>query len=170
MTRSLIRLTMADNMKVELCISTLENAFRAFPSIRGAVIHNNRGSQYTSLSYREELNRCGIIQSMNSDGGRYHDNARCEAMWARRKEELLYGRHDTKKWQLRNLKPRYENTLSSIGTIGGFVQSMAICLQCSKENNIMSHWDRQRKSFVKKKCKGILTISKIALRSSFVSW
>ena len=71
---------MADNMKVELCISTLENAFRAFPSIRGAVIHNNRGSQYTSLSYREELNRCGIIQSMNSDGGRYHDNARCEAM------------------------------------------------------------------------------------------
>ena len=30
-----------------------------------------------------------VSTSMNSDGGRCHDNARCEAMWARRKEELL---------------------------------------------------------------------------------
>lgn len=34
---------------------------------------------------------------MNSFGGRCHDNARCEAMWARMKEELLYGRYDTLK-------------------------------------------------------------------------
>ena len=29
--------------------------------------------------------------------GRTPDNARCESMWARMKEELLYGRHDTGK-------------------------------------------------------------------------
>ena len=61
-------LSMSDNMRVELCISTIENAFKAFPSINGAIIHSDRGSQYTSASYRAELNRCGIVQSMNSDG------------------------------------------------------------------------------------------------------
>lgn len=97
-------LAMADNMRTELCISTIGNAFKAFPSIRGAIIHSDRGSQYTSASYRAELNCCGIVQSMNSDGGRCHDNARCEAMWARMKEELLYGRYDTKKMTIEELK------------------------------------------------------------------
>mgnify|MGYP006977110060 CR=1 FL=1 len=36
---------------------------------------------------------------------------------------------------------------------------MEVCLQCSKGNSIMNHWGRQLKDFVKKKCKGILTIS-----------
>ena len=31
---------------------------------------------------------------MNSAGGRCHDNARCENMWARMKEELFYSRED----------------------------------------------------------------------------
>ena len=97
-------LAMADNMKADLCVSTIENAHKAFPSIRGAIIHSDRGSQYTSASYRAELNRYGIVQSMNSDGGRCHDNARCEAMWARMKEELLYGRYDTKKMTIGELK------------------------------------------------------------------
>lgn len=97
-------LAMADNMKADLCVSTIRNAYAAFPSIRGAIIHSDRGSQYTSAVYRAELGRCGITQSMNSDGGRCHDNARCEAMWARMKEELLYGRYDTKKMTIEELK------------------------------------------------------------------
>ena len=36
--------------------------------------------------------RSGIVQSMNSAGGRCHDNARCESVWARMKEELFYNR------------------------------------------------------------------------------
>ena len=36
---------------------------------------------------------------------------------------------------------------------------MAVYLQCLRENSTMIHWSRQLKSFVKKKCKGILTIS-----------
>ena len=61
-------LAMADNRKAQLCVSTIENAHKAFPSICGAIIHSDRGSQYTSASYRAELNRYGIVQSMNSDG------------------------------------------------------------------------------------------------------
>ena len=97
-------LAMADHMKAELCVDTVRNAWKAFPAIRGAVLHSDRGSQYTSACYRAELARTGIIQSMNSDGGRCHDNARCEAMWARMKEELLYGRDETKKMKIEELK------------------------------------------------------------------
>ena len=97
-------LSMSDNMKTELCISTIENMVKSYPSVCGMILHSDQGSQYTSASYRAELSRHGILQSMNSDGGRCHDNARCEAMWARMKEELLYGRYDTKKMTIEELK------------------------------------------------------------------
>lgn len=74
-------------MKATLCQHTVENAFIAYPEIRGAVLHSDRGSQYTSELYRSTLRKYEIIQSMNSAGGRCHDNARCESMWARLKTE-----------------------------------------------------------------------------------
>jgi transposase InsO family protein len=37
-----------------------------YPSMRGAIIHSDRGSQYTSYEYRTIINEYGIIQSMNS--------------------------------------------------------------------------------------------------------
>lgn len=77
-----IGLAMSDKMKAELCVSAIKNTYISYQGIRGAILHSDRGSQYTSTLYRTELQRCGIIQSMNSEGGRCHDNARCEAMWA----------------------------------------------------------------------------------------
>lgn len=41
---------------------------------------------------------------MNSDGGRCHDNARCESMWARLKSELLYDRYNTQSMTADELK------------------------------------------------------------------
>ncbi|HEY9160976.1 MAG TPA: DDE-type integrase/transposase/recombinase, partial [Desulfomonilia bacterium] len=58
----------------------------AYPGLRGAIIHSDRGSQYTSGEYRQAIERYGIIQSMNSAGGRCHDNAKCEYLWGRFKE------------------------------------------------------------------------------------
>ena len=84
--------------------STIENMVKSNPSVCGMILHSDRGSQYTSASYRAELSRHGIIQSMNRDRGRCHDNARCEAMWARMKDELLYGRYDTKQMTIEELK------------------------------------------------------------------
>ena len=102
---SVLGLSMADNMRAELCAATVRNARQAHPGLRGAIIHSDRGSQYTSMLYRAELQRRGMVQSMNRAGGRCHDNARCEAMWARMKEELLYGRYNTKKMTIEELKP-----------------------------------------------------------------
>ena len=92
---AVLGLAMDTNMKATLCEQTLENACKAYPMLRGAILHSDRGTQYTSELYRKAINKYGILQSMNSAGGRCHDNARCESMWARFKEELLYGRYDT---------------------------------------------------------------------------
>ena len=94
---SVLGLAMDTNMKATLCEQTLENAVKAYPQLRGAIIHSDRGSQYTSELYRNAVRKYNIRQSMNSSGGRCHDNARF-------KEELLYGRYDTTKLTIEQLK------------------------------------------------------------------
>jgi transposase InsO family protein len=90
---SVLGLAMVDNMRAELCVQTVENAVKAYPGIKGAILHSDRGSQYTSEKYRLAIAESGLVQSMNSTGGRCHDNARCESFWARMKEELFYSRN-----------------------------------------------------------------------------
>ena len=98
-------IAMADNMLAELCVETLKNAVKAYSDLRGAIMHSDRGSQYTSEKYRQEIKITGLIQSMNSAGGRCHDNARCESMWARMKEELFYSRNrKTENYTIEELK------------------------------------------------------------------
>ena len=96
-----VGLSMDDNMRAELCAATVENTAAAYPEFCGAVLHSDRGSQYTSASYRAALNEYGVKQSMNSAGGRCHNNARCESMWASNEERAVlqpwqkkYGLHD----------------------------------------------------------------------------
>ena len=101
---AVLGLAMDTNMKSTLCCNTLSNAVKAYPGLKGAILHSDRGTQYTSELYRKYIKQYGIIQSMNSDGGRCHDNARCESMWARFKEELLYGRYDTERMLVSELK------------------------------------------------------------------
>ena len=67
-------LAMTDHMRAELCCETLKNASLRYPEIRGAIIHSDRGSQYTSAAYRAAIQKYGIVQSMNSARGRCHDN------------------------------------------------------------------------------------------------
>lgn len=87
-------LAMDTNMKAALCTETVSGALKLHPELKGAVLHSDRGSQYTSDEYRRKIAIYDIRQSMNSAGGRCHDNARCESMWARMKVELFYSRKD----------------------------------------------------------------------------
>lgn len=97
-------LAMDTNMKAPLCVQTLDNVYLAYPRIKGAIIHSDRGTVYTSEAYRKAINKYGIQQSMNSEGGRCHDNAKCESMWARMKSELLYDRYNPKDMTIEELK------------------------------------------------------------------
>lgn len=101
---ALIPVSLVWQWKATLCEHTLDNAYLAYPDLRGAIVHSDRGTQYTSETYRKALAKYGIIQSMNSAGGRCHDNARCESMWARMKSELLYDRYNTETMTTEELK------------------------------------------------------------------
>lgn len=93
------------NMRAELVCDTLRIAVCNFPELtaNNAIIHSDRGSQYTSEIYRNDIEKYRIRQSMNSAAGRCHDNAKCESMWARAKSEVMMC-YDTRKLSCAELK------------------------------------------------------------------
>ena len=84
----IIALQMRENMRKELCVDTLKAAYDRFP-IKGAILHSDRGSQYTSEAFRSIVKDSGILQSLSSVNCCY-DNARMESFFATLKKELLY--------------------------------------------------------------------------------
>ncbi len=137
---AVLGLAMDPNMKAVLCERTLANAVHSYPALKGAVIHSDRGSQYTSEPYRKSIAKYGILQSMNRDGVCCHDNARCESMWARIKEELLYGRHNTEKRTVEELKTLIFRYFMTTGITEGYAQPTAGFLLWLKDRGIMNLW------------------------------
>ena len=84
----IISLVMRSNMRKELCIDTFNAAAKRFP-LNGAILHSDRGSQYTSEEFREKLSNAGVLQSL-SGVNHCFDNARMESFFATLKKELLY--------------------------------------------------------------------------------
>ena len=84
----ILGLCMANNMRKELCINTVTAAAGRFP-IRGAILHSDRGSQYTSEAFRRTLAAKGLVQSLSGVAHCY-DNARMESFFATLKKELIY--------------------------------------------------------------------------------
>lgn len=85
---------MDDNMRAQLCVQALENACRGAIT-EGAILHSDRGSQFTSQLFRKALRRHKLVQSM-SGAGRCYDNARMESFFATLKKEKLYHIDTTK--------------------------------------------------------------------------
>lgn len=84
----IVALSMDNNMRKELCIRAFEQACKQ-QNASGMIFHSDRGSQYTSLKFREKLASYGATQSM-SGTGRCYDNARMESFFATLKKEKLY--------------------------------------------------------------------------------
>lgn len=85
----IVSLAMADNMKKELCIQAIQDAYKSRQPGNGVIIHSDAGSQYTSDKYKKILGDYRAIQSM-SDVGKCYDNARMESFFATLKKEKLY--------------------------------------------------------------------------------
>ena len=103
-SNEVLGLAMDDNMRAGLCVRAITAAGMSHPGFKGAIIHSDRGSQFTSIEFRAAVGDIGLIQSMNSAGGRCHDNAKCESLWARFKEELIYGRYRTETMPMETVK------------------------------------------------------------------
>ena len=86
----IVTLEMRDNMKKELCTDTVEQMKNRFgKQLDGAILHSDRGCQYTSHAFRRTLVSSGIVQSLSSTAHCY-DNARMESFFATLKKEKLY--------------------------------------------------------------------------------
>ena len=85
----IVALEMRDNMKKELCIDTVKQLKANCRNLNGAILHSDRGSQYTSEAFREELKESGMIQSLSGTGHCF-DNARMESFFATLKKEKIY--------------------------------------------------------------------------------
>ena len=64
---AVLGLAMDTNMRATLCEQTLENACKAYPMLRGAILHSDRGTQYTSELYRKAINRYGTVSYTHLD-------------------------------------------------------------------------------------------------------
>ena len=103
----ILALQMDDNMKKELVMRTVEEAAKRYP-IRSAILHSDRGSQYTSDGFRSLLKGLDIRQSMSGVDHCY-DNARMESFFATLKKELLYRlpTHQMKREEVKSIVFRY---------------------------------------------------------------
>ena len=80
-----------DNKRKELCIKTVKELKRQYgkKALSGAIFHSDRGSQYTSIEFRETLEKSGMMQSLSGTGHCF-DNARMESFFATLKKEKIY--------------------------------------------------------------------------------
>ena len=84
----ILSILMKDNMKKELCIDTFKAVTQKY-NLNGAIVHSDRGSQYTSEAFKQVLANAGVSQSL-SGVNHCFDNSRMESFFATLKKELLY--------------------------------------------------------------------------------
>ena len=63
---------------------------------KGALVHSDHGSQYTSWTFSQRVRSAGLAHSLGTVGDAY-DNAMVESFWGRMQTELL----NTRKWKTR---------------------------------------------------------------------
>lgn len=95
-SRRCVGWAMRDTMEVELVRSALRMARETRRPAPGLIFHSDRGSQYASHEYRNELAAHGILASMSAKGDCW-DNAVAESFFATLEFELVM-RHD---WRTR---------------------------------------------------------------------
>jgi putative transposase len=77
------------HMRTEMVIAALRDAVRKKRPQPGLIFHSDRGSQYASHEFREELKKFEFLSSMSRKGNCY-DNAPSESFFGRFKVEEVY--------------------------------------------------------------------------------
>lgn len=106
-TRRIVGWKIDRTMTEELVIGALQKALRQGLIGKAAIIHTDRGSQYSSKNFRSLLARHHLRQSMSAKGNCY-DNAQAESFFARYKTELL------ENGRFEHLEQAYSETFSYI--------------------------------------------------------
>lgn len=88
-SRKIVGWSIDNSLSTELVIRALTMAIVHRNPERGLVFHSDRGSQYSSSSFRSMLKNYGMVQSMSGKGNCY-DNAVTESFFHTLKTELTY--------------------------------------------------------------------------------
>lgn len=91
-SRRVVGWSLKENMERALVIDALQAALRGRRPGPGLLCHSDRGSQYASLDYQQQLRAAGIVCSMSRKGNCY-DNAVMESFFATLKKELIHRSH-----------------------------------------------------------------------------
>ena len=101
-SRLIVGWAMADHMRTELTLEALAMAVKSRGVAEGLIHHSDRGSQYASNAYQEELSRLGISCSMSGVGNCY-DNAMKESFFHTLKIECVHGENFETRIQARSV-------------------------------------------------------------------
>lgn len=104
-SRKVVGWAIEDHMKVELIQNALKNALLKREPVQQVIHHYDRGSQYTSESFRKLCEKHGVIQSMGN--GSCFDNAAMESFFHTIKTELIYLNKLETKQQARSILFEY---------------------------------------------------------------
>ena len=88
-SKRIVGYAMAEHMKTDLVIQALRMAAKQRHCPRGLICHSDKGSQYTSYAYQDELSTQGMRPSFTGTGACL-DNAYIESFFATLKKELVY--------------------------------------------------------------------------------
>lgn len=88
-TKQIVGWKLGDYMTTDLVLDALKQAHTAKRPGKGLIHHSDRGSQYASKDYREQLKKYDMKPSMSRKGNCY-DNACIEAFHSILKRELIY--------------------------------------------------------------------------------
>ena len=88
-SRKIVGLAMRSDLSKALVIDALTQAIARRKPKPGLILHSDRGTQYCAWSYRELLQRHGIVQSMSRKGDCW-DNAPMESFFKTLKVEEVY--------------------------------------------------------------------------------
>lgn len=89
--RKIVGWQASDNMRKELPLNALKMAIALTQPEEDLIHHSDRGSQYASTDYRDELASIDAEGSMSRKGNPY-DNACAESFFATLKKEFIYRR------------------------------------------------------------------------------
>ena len=89
-TNEIVSYNLSLSPNMEQIKDMLDKAFQRFPSVKGLIMHSDQGWQYQHATYRNELQKHGVIQSMSRKGNCY-DNCIMETFFGRLKNEMFYG-------------------------------------------------------------------------------
>ena len=87
-SRKVVGWAIDQSMETSLCLRALQRMLATRGQLTGAIHHTDRGSQYTSRTYRNAAEEAGLQMSMSRKGNCY-DNAVAESFFGTLKLEIL---------------------------------------------------------------------------------